>query len=86
MTDKEVTEMFMEQIDARDKIINKLLEERIENRKINKWELVSILTIAFMIFLICISCILSYFFADYDTTNINSNTNTMKMGDDLNGN
>ena len=54
MTDKEVTEMFMEQIDARDKIINKLLEERIENRKINKWELVSILTLAFMIFLICI--------------------------------
>ena len=62
MTDKEVTEMFMEQIDARDKIINKLLEQRIENRKINKWELVSILTLAFMIFLICISCILSYFF------------------------
>ena len=62
MTDKEVTEMFMEQIDARDKIINKLREERIENRKINKWELVSILTLAFMIFLICISCILSYFF------------------------
>ena len=62
MTDKEVTEMFMEQIDARDKIINKLLEERIENRKINKWELLSILTLAFMIFLICISCILSYFF------------------------
>ena len=62
MTDKEVTEMFMEQIDARDKIINKLLEERIENRKINKWELVSILTLASMIFLICISCILSYFF------------------------
>lgn len=62
MTDKEVTEMFMEQIDARDKIINKLLEERIENRKINKWELVSILALAFMIFLICISCILSYFF------------------------
>ena len=62
MTDKEVTEMFMEQIDARDKIINKLLEERIENRKINKWELVSMLTLASMIFLICISCILSYFF------------------------
>lgn len=80
MTDKEVTEMFMEQIEARDKIINKLLEERIENRKINKWELASIVTLAFMIFLICITFILSYFFADYEVTNVNSNINSIERG------
>ena len=80
MTDREVTEMFIKQIEARDKIINKLLEERIENRKINKWELASIVTLAFMIFLICITFILSYFFADYDVTNINSNTNRIERG------
>lgn len=80
MTDKDVTEMFMEQIEARDKIINKLLDERIENRKINKWELASIVTLAFMIFLICITFILSYFFADYEVTNINSNTNRIERG------
>lgn len=80
MTDREVTEMFMEQIEARDKIINKLLEERIENRKINKWELASIVTLAFMIFLICITFILSYFFSDYEVTNINSNTNKIERG------
>lgn len=80
MTDREVTEMFMEQIEARDKIINKLLEERIENRKINKWELASIVTLAFMIFLICITFILSYFFADYEVTNVNSNINSIERG------
>lgn len=80
MTDREVTEMFIKQIEARDKIINKLLEERIENRKINKWELASIVTLAFMIFLICITFILSYFFADYEVTNINSNTNRIERG------
>lgn len=80
MTDREVTEMFIEQIEARDKIINKLLEERIENRKINKWELASIVTLAFMIFLICITFILSYFFADYEVTNVNSNINSIERG------
>lgn len=80
MTDREVTEMFMEQIKYRDKIIEKLLDERIENRKINKWELASIVTLAFMIFLICIAFILSYFFSDYEVTNINSNTNKIERG------
>lgn len=80
MTDREVTEMFIEQIETRDKIINKLLEERIENRKINKWELASIVTLAFMIFLICITFILSYFFADYEVTNVNSNINSIERG------
>lgn len=80
MNDKEVRELFMEQIKSRDKIIEKLLEERVENRRINKWELVSILLLAFMIFLICITFILSYFFADYSITNVNTNTNSIEGG------
>ena len=76
MYDKEVENLYKEQIKSRDDIITKLLDERMENRKINRLEFFTIIILAFMIFAICMTFILSYFFSDYEEQNLNSNTNT----------
>ena len=82
---KEVKRLLTEQIENQNEIINKLFEYKKEEQRINKVYMYCILSVTIMIFLICITMVVSYFFADYNTTNINSNTNTM-IGDDLNGN
>ena len=82
---KEVKRLLTEQIASQNEIINKLFEYKKEEQRNNKVYMYCILSVTIMIFLICITMIVSYFFADYNTTNINSNTNTL-IGDDLNGN
>ena len=62
MYDKEVENLYKEQIKSRDDIITKLLDERMENRKINRLEFFTIIILAFMIFVICMTFVLSYFF------------------------
>lgn len=84
MYDKEVENLYKEQIKSRDDIITKLLDERMENRKINRLEFFTIIILAFMIFVICMTFILSYFFSDYEVQNFNSNTNTNEVN--VNGN
>ena len=83
---KEVKRLLTEQITNQNEIINKLFEYKKEEQRNNKVYMYCILSVTIMIFLICITMVVSYFFADYNTTNINSNTNTNTMiGDDLNG-
>ena len=83
---KEVKRLLTEQIANQNEIINKLFEYKKEEQRNNKVYMYCILSVTIMIFLICITMVVSYFFADYNTTNINSNTNTNTMiGDDLNG-
>ena len=84
MYDKEVENLYKEQIKSRDDIITKLLDERMENRKINRLEFFTIIILAFMIFVICMTFVLSYFFSDYEVQNFNSNTNTNEVN--VNGN
>ena len=84
---KEVKRLLTEQITNQNEIINKLFEYKKEEQRNNKVYMFCILSVTIMIFLICITMVVSYFFADYNTTNINSNTNTNTMiGDELNGN
>ena len=83
---KEVKRLLTEQITNQNEIINKLFEYKKEEQRNNKVYMYCILSVTIMIFLICITMVVSYFFADYNTTNINTNTNTNTMiGDDLNG-
>ena len=83
---KEVKRLLTEQIANQNEIINKLFEYKKEEQRNNKVYMYCILSVTIMIFLICITMVVSYFFADYNTTNINTNTNTNTMiGDDLNG-
>lgn len=84
MYDKEVENLYKEQIKSRDDIITRLLDERMENRKINRLEFFTIIILAFMIFVICMTFVLSYFFSDYEVQNFNSNTNTNEVN--VNGN
>lgn len=84
MYDKEVENLYKEQIKSRDDIITKLLDERMENRKINRLEFFTIIILAFMIFVICMTFVLSYFFSDYEVQNFNTNTNTNEVN--VNGN
>lgn len=63
MENKEVAQLLIEQVKARDEIIKELME--INKSKQNKPELTVILTIATFMFVIMLTMIFSYFFADY---------------------
>ena len=79
MENKEVAQLLIEQVKARDEVIKELIE--INKSKQNKPELTVILTIATFMFVIMISMIFSYFFSNYDYTASNtsiSNSNCVE--------
>lgn len=64
MENKEVAQLLIEQVKARDEVIKELIE--INKSKQNKPELTVILTIATFMFVIMLTMIFSYFFSNYD--------------------
>ena len=64
MENKEVAQLLIEQVKARDEVIKELIE--INKSKQNKPELTIILTIATFMFVIMLTMIFSYFFSNYD--------------------
>ena len=79
MENKEVAQLLIEQVKARDEIIKELVE--INKSKQNKPELTVVLTIATFMFVIMLTMIFSYFFADYGYATSNtsiSNSNCME--------
>ena len=70
MENKEVVQLLIEQVKARDEIIKELVE--INKSKQNKPELTVILTIATFMFVIMLTMIFSYFFADYGCATSNT--------------
>ena len=70
MENKEVAQLLIEQVKARDEVIKELIE--INKSKQNKPELTVIITIATFMFVIMISMIFSYFFSNYDYTASNT--------------
>lgn len=82
---KEILELFLNQIRERDKLVNKLLQNEVENRKFYKFAIICTVIIAVLLFLICITMVISYFFADWSNTSsisneINNVVNTIKGG------
>ena len=63
MENKDVAQLLIEQVKTRDEIIKELLE--INKTKQNKPELTVILIIATFMFVLMLTMIFSYFFADY---------------------
>ena len=79
MENKEVAQLLIEQVKARDEVIKELIE--INKSKQNKPELTVILTIATFMFVIILTMIFSYFFSNYDYAASNtsiSNSNCME--------
>ena len=79
MENKEVAQLLIEQVKARDEVIKELIE--INKSKQNKPELTVILTIATFMFVILLTMIFSYFFADYGYSTSNtsiSNSNCVE--------
>ena len=73
MENKEVAQLLIEQVKARDEIIKELIE--INKSKQNKPELTVILIIAAFMFVIMLTMIFSYFFSDYGYTANNTSIN-----------
>lgn len=73
MENKEVAQLLIEQVKARDEIIKELVE--INKSKQNRPELTVILTIATFMFIIILAMIFSYFFSDYGYTASNTSIN-----------
>lgn len=84
MEQRELNDLFMQQIEDRNKIIDKLLDERKSERRLN-W--IDFLKDLFM-FIIIIFMIWSYFWGDWDsavkntTTNYNENINRNEGGEE----
>ena len=82
MENKEVAQLLIEQVKARDEVIKELIE--INKSKQNKPELTVILTIATFMFVIMLTMIFSYFFADYgyaaSNTSINNSNSVENVG------
>ena len=82
MENKEVAQLLIEQVKARDEVIKELIE--INKSKQNKPELTVILTIATFMFVIMLTMIFSYFFSNYDyvasNTSINNSNSEEKVG------
>ena len=84
---KEVKNLLTEQIKRQNEIIDILLKDKESSKRLTKTEIYSIVSLAAMIFLICMAFILSYFFGDYEVSTVNNNnTNTNSLGGDYNGN
>lgn len=76
--DKDILDLFLNQIRERDKVIDKLIENDHKNRTVFKFQLICVVLIALMLFLICITMIISYFFADWsNTSSISNEVNTV---------
>lgn len=73
MENKEVAQLLIEQVKARDEVIKELIE--INKSKQNKPELTVILTIATFMFVIMLTMIFSYFFSNYDYAASNTSIN-----------
>ena len=73
MENKEVVQLLIEQVKARDEVIKELIE--INKSKQNKPELIVILTIATFMFVIMLTMIFSYFFSNYDYAASNTSIN-----------
>ena len=82
MENKEVAQLLIKQVKARDEVIKELIE--INKSKQNKPELTVILTIATFMFVIMLTMIFSYFFADYgyaaSNTSINNSNSVENVG------
>ena len=82
MENKEVAQLLIEQVKARDEVIKELIE--INKSKQNKPELTVILTIATFMFVIMLTMIFSYFFSNYDysasNTSINNSNSVENVG------
>lgn len=81
MEQRELNDLFIQQIEDRNKIIDKLLDERKSERRLN-W--IDFLKDLFM-FIIIIFMVWSYFWGDWDsavtTTNYNENINHNEGGE-----
>ena len=73
MENKEVAQLLIEQVKARDEVIKELIE--INKSKQNRPELTVILTIATFMFVIMLTMIFSYFFSNYDYAASNTSIN-----------
>ena len=73
MENKEVAQLLIEQVKARDEVIKELIE--INKSRCNKPELTVILTIATFMFVIMLTMIFSYFFTDYSYATSNTSIN-----------
>ena len=73
MENKEVAQLLIEQVKARDEVIKELIE--IYKSKQNNPELTVILTIATFMFVIMLTMIFSYFFSNYDYSASNTSIN-----------
>ena len=84
MENKEVAQLLIEQVKARDEVIKELIE--INKSRCNKPELTVILTIATFMFVIMLTMIFSYFFSNYDysasNTSISNSNYTENVGND----
>ena len=82
MENKEVAQLLIEQVKARDEVIKELIE--INKSRCNRPELTVILTIATFMFVIMLTMIFSYFFADYgyaaSNTSINNSNSVENVG------
>ena len=82
MEQRELNDLFIQQIEDRNKIIDKLLDERKSERRLN-W--IDFLKDLFM-FIIIIFMVWSYFWGDWDsavtTTNYNENINRNEGGEE----
>ena len=81
MDQKEINEIFLQQINDRNKIIDKLLEERKNERRIN-W--ISLIKDSFL-FIIILFMIYGYFFVYWDSATT-SNTDTTNYNENINRN
>lgn len=81
MEQKEINELFLQQINDRNKIIAKLLDERKNERRIN-W--ISLIKDSFL-FIIIIFMIYGYFFTDWNSATTSS-TNTTNYNENINKN
>ena len=84
MEQRELNDLFMQQINDRNKIIDKLLDERKAERRLNWIDFTKDL----FMFIIIIFMIWSYFWSDWDsavtstTTNYNENINHNEGGEE----
>ena len=82
MENKEVAQLLIEQVKARDEVIKELIE--INKSRCNRPELTVILTIATFMFVIMLTMIFSYFFSNYDysasNTSINNSNSVENVG------
>ena len=81
MENKEVAQLLIEQVKARDEVIKELIE--INKSRCNKPELTVILTIATFMFVIMLTMIFSYFFSNYDYSASNTSINNSNYVDNV---